>query len=228
MRAAFTLPIKKCRQICTCLHINTGVLSVHTGSLPCLHQPRVHGAYVYWWCVSVILKPTFPAWSSAAHMFFGVNAQSTAGSTSHKVCALTPHTSTQLHFPYPSPTSILPTLLYSILSLLPCFPSKEQEYHSQLLSFCLDLQGQTKISPNYFYNLFNSRSAATSKSDCHQAWQSELQTRTHLLGRRDPLVNCPLTFTCMLWHTQNPSSLRQADIDINIYIHIWTGKHTFF
>lgn len=108
------------RQICTCLHINTGVLSVHPGSLPCVHQPRGHGAYVYWWCVSVILKPTFPAWSSAAHMFFGVNAQSTAGSTSHKVCALTPHTSTQLHFPYPSPTSILPTyfILFSLFYLV--------------------------------------------------------------------------------------------------------------
>lgn len=155
----------------------------------------------------------------------------TVYSRQHITQGVCPHSthlnSTPLSLPLSYLNSTHLTLFYSLSSTL--FPKQRTRvYHSRLLSFCLDLQGQTKISPNYFYNLFNSRSAATSKSDCHQAWQSELQTRTHLLGRRDPLVNCPLTFTCMLWHTQNPSSLRQADIDINIYIHIWTGKHTFF
>lgn len=153
----------------------------------------------------------------------------TVYSRQHITQGVCPHSthlnSTPLSLPLSYLNSTHLTLFYSLSSTL--FP-KQRTRVSLPTPVFLPWPSRPNQDLAYFYNLFNSRSAATSKSDCHQAWQSELQTRTHLLGRRDPLVNCPLTFTCMLWHTQNPSSLRQADIDINIYIHIWTGKHTFF
>lgn len=84
----------------TCLHMNTGVFSVHTGSLTCFLQPGVHGAYVYWWCILLILKPTFPAQSSPAYMFFRV-MQSLQQATHHTRCMPSAFSLTQLYFSLP-------------------------------------------------------------------------------------------------------------------------------
>lgn len=92
-------------------------------------QLGVHGAYVYWWCTLVILRPTFPAQCSPAYSVH----QSLQQATHHTRCVSSAFSLLQPHSSYPSPTSTLSTLFYPTLSLL----VSQAENKSVIPAFCL-------------------------------------------------------------------------------------------